>query len=150
MRIGELMKKSWRWWFLMGLVCLFFWNIGCDKSGKGGSHSSAAPKGGVPAITLGDKFYDVSVGGKGNVWVVGDYGAILHSSDGGKTWSRQDSGISDSLLGVGFVNEREGWAVGELGVILHTLGGQFPAELKFAGGMLRLANGKPSGRLMCP
>jgi photosystem II stability/assembly factor-like uncharacterized protein len=123
MRRSELMRKGWRWWFLISLVCLFPWNIGCNKSSKVESHSSAAPKGSVPAITFGDKFYDVSAGGKGNVWVVGYYGAIVHSNDGGKIWSRQDSGSSNSLLGVAFVNEREGWVVGELGVILHTKDG---------------------------
>jgi photosystem II stability/assembly factor-like uncharacterized protein len=90
-----------------------FLNTGCEKSSNVGSRSPAATKAGGPAVHFQDKYYDVSMGDKGNVWIVGYYGAILRSSDGGKNWTRQDSGTSSSLLGVDFVNDREGWAVGE-------------------------------------
>jgi photosystem II stability/assembly factor-like uncharacterized protein len=34
-----------------------------------------------------------------NGWAVGDCGAIVHTSDGGATWSGQDSGTFNGLLG---------------------------------------------------
>ena len=122
------MKKRWNWWFLVSLLCLFFLNTGCEKSTEKSTKAEAilritSKEADDPTIRFQDKFYDVSVRDKGNVWIVGYYGAILHSNDGGKHWSRQNSGASNSLLGVDFVNDREGWAVGELGTILHTKDG---------------------------
>jgi photosystem II stability/assembly factor-like uncharacterized protein len=117
------MRNRWEWCFLTGLVCLSFLNGGCEKSGRTGNLSSANPKAGSPTIHFQDKLYDVSVADKGNVWVVGYYGAIFHSNDGGKSWSRQNSETSDSLLGVDFVTDHQGWVVGESGMILHTKDG---------------------------
>ena len=50
-----------------------------------------------------------------DVWIVGYYGKIYHSRDGGKQWYRQDAGTTNALLGIDFVSENDGWAVGELG-----------------------------------
>ena len=107
----------------MSLLCLFFLTTGCEKSTSStSSRSSANLRAGSPTIRPEDKFYDVSVKNR-NIWVVGYYGAILHFKDGGKTWSRQNAGVSNSLLGVDFVNENEGWAVGGFGMIIHTKDG---------------------------
>src|SRR5437016_4900893 len=58
-----------------------------------------------------------------NGWAVGFGGTILHTSDGGATWSGQDSGTSNELLGVQFTDALTGWAVGAVGTILHTSDG---------------------------
>ena len=59
-----------------------------------------------------------------HAWISGNYGTICFSSDGGKTWEKQESGIKDLLLGsIRFVNQREGWAAGVAGTILHTTDG---------------------------
>lgn len=64
-------------------------------------------------------------------WVVGGdaidlagtkEGIILHTSDGGITWTEQLA-ISEPLNGVDFINENEGWAVGTTGTIKHTSNG---------------------------
>jgi photosystem II stability/assembly factor-like uncharacterized protein len=99
------------------LLCI----AGCRGSGPA-SRVGTASKGTMPALTLGDKLYDVSARGK-SVWAVGYFGTIVHSPDGGTTWMRQDPGSTASLLGVSFINDKEGWAVGEQGLILHTLNG---------------------------
>lgn len=117
------MKKNWGWWIIAILLCFSLLKTGCDRSNKALSQSSTAAQRGVTTITFGDNFYDVSATNKGNVWVVGYYGAILHSNDGGKHWARQNSGGTSSLLGIYFLNDRMGWAVGELGTILHTKDG---------------------------
>ncbi len=70
-----------------------------------------------------DKLYDVSVAGSGNVWVVGYFGVIFHSTDNGLNWIKIDAGTKASLLGVSFVNEKTGWIVGDQGTILHTVDG---------------------------
>ena len=66
------------------------------------------------------KFYDVSVVGEKHVWVVGYFGAIFYSEDGGKSWIEKSAGTNNALLGVCFASENEGWVVGEYGTILHT------------------------------
>lgn len=56
-------------------------------------------------------------------WVCGRWGTILHTSDGGLSWARQDSGTDITLVAVHFPDERNGWAVGGKGTILHTSDG---------------------------
>ncbi len=70
-----------------------------------------------------DKLYDVSVAGAGNVWVVGYFGVIFHSTDNGLNWIKIDAGTKMTLLGVSFVNDKTGWIVGDQGTILHTVDG---------------------------
>ncbi len=65
-----------------------------------------------------------------NGWVVGDGGAILHTSDGGNTWVRQDSGVKTKLAKVTFSDLENGWVVGNLGVIVHTSNGGDTWELQ--------------------
>jgi photosystem II stability/assembly factor-like uncharacterized protein len=54
------------------------------------------------------------------VWAVGKEGAILHTEDGGRTWTAQTSGVRVDLNEVVFVTPQSGWAVGQVGAILHT------------------------------
>jgi len=53
-------------------------------------------------------------------WIVGEYGNILHTPDGGINWSIQLSGTGANLRGIFFTDENTGWIVGEEGVIYHT------------------------------
>jgi len=56
-------------------------------------------------------------------WACGRYGTILHTSDGGTTWSPQVSGTTFTLSGICFVDTKNGWAVGNKGTIVHTRDG---------------------------
>jgi len=56
-------------------------------------------------------------------WTVGEYGIILHTADGGKTWQKQKSGTDHSLMDVEFVSPEFGLAVGLDSTILKTLDG---------------------------
>ncbi|MBW2554745.1 MAG: hypothetical protein JRE20_11550, partial [Deltaproteobacteria bacterium] len=59
-----------------------------------------------------------------NGWVAGEYGTLLHSSDGGKTWEKQESGVGTvSLYGVYFKDKNQGWVVGMDGVLIATADG---------------------------
>lgn len=57
-------------------------------------------------------------------WICGDLNkgsaVILHTTDGGKTWSRQSSGSPTALYGIFFIDSKTGWAVGANGTILGT------------------------------
>jgi len=63
---------------------------------------------------FGIDFIDADTG-----WAVGTSGTILHTSNGGVTWSAQNSGTSYHLWAVDFVDASTGWAVGPV-VVLHT------------------------------
>ena len=56
-------------------------------------------------------------------WVCGRWGTVLHTMDGGKTWTPQNSGTENSLCSIYFADSQNGWAVGEEGTILHTTDG---------------------------
>ncbi len=65
-------------------------------------------------------------------WAVGDRGTILHTQDGGETWSLQPSPVTCRLESVQFLDARQGWAAGgytaaythrAVGVLLKTENG---------------------------
>jgi photosystem II stability/assembly factor-like uncharacterized protein len=58
-----------------------------------------------------------------NGWAVGGGGTIVHTSNGGDTWSPQTSGTGNTLNGVSFVDADNGWAVADNGTIVHTING---------------------------
>jgi photosystem II stability/assembly factor-like uncharacterized protein len=56
-------------------------------------------------------------------WAVGAGGAVFSTSDGGRTWRPQSSGVVSDLSDVKFLDRAEGWAVGGEGTVLHTTDG---------------------------
>lgn len=57
-------------------------------------------------------------------WAVGEYGFILHTSDGGSTWGQQHPGAADlRLASVDFLDRQNGWVCGDSGLVLHTTDG---------------------------
>lgn len=55
-------------------------------------------------------------------WAVGHGGSILHSEDGGETWSlqRRDTTVDQPLFSVYFKTARKGWATGLWSLLLAT------------------------------
>jgi hypothetical protein len=70
-------------------------------------------------------WFSVYLTESGNAWTVGNNGLILYSTDWGHTWEPQESGVTQPLWEVYFINDHEGWIVGGLysGLILHTKNG---------------------------
>ena len=46
-----------------------------------------------------------------NCWAAGDFGLILHTSNGGAEWQVQNSTIYNNILDIFFLNKNLGWAV---------------------------------------
>jgi photosystem II stability/assembly factor-like uncharacterized protein len=62
------------------------------------------------------------IGDKG--WVGGEFGLLLHTRDGGRTWRPQRYGSHlPRIAAIGFSSERNGWAVGQQGTFLKTADG---------------------------
>ena len=64
--------------------------------------------------------YGMSYGDADHLWVVGEFGTIMASADGGLTFRQQHAPIETTLSGVHFVDARRGWAVGIDATILRT------------------------------
>lgn len=64
--------------------------------------------------------YSLSYGDAEHAWVVGEFGIIMASDDGGRTWRQQSSPVETTLFGVHFVDVKRGWAVGSDSVIIRT------------------------------
>lgn len=58
-----------------------------------------------------------------NGWACGRLGTILHTKDGGRTWSRQESQSKFTLSSISFADAKNGWVVGDGGTILSTQNG---------------------------
>jgi photosystem II stability/assembly factor-like uncharacterized protein len=72
----------------------------------------------VEAVFFVDANTGTAVGGEG-----GREGTILHTVDGGATWTSQRSGRGQPLFGVHFVDANMGTVVGAEGTVLRTLNG---------------------------
>lgn len=69
-----------------------------------------------------DNFYDVTIAGR-DVWIVGYYGTILHSSDAAASWSLQQSRTREALFRIAAPEKNVAWISGSYGTILHTRNG---------------------------
>ena len=99
---------------LLSIVCIIIIGAGCSRSKQ---------KMEVPDIKMITKenVHGVIAPDDDNIWIVGNYGTIYHSSDGGESWIKQDSGIKEFILCDGvFLDSKTGWIVGAYGTILHT------------------------------
>jgi len=56
-------------------------------------------------------------------WIVGSYGTIITTTNGGINWTSQESRTGYDLNSVYFTDSNTGWAVGRSGTILHTTNG---------------------------
>lgn len=67
--------------------------------------------------------YDIDFVSPERGWVVGEFGTIFATADGGQTWTTQPSPVETTLFGVGFVDDQTGFAAGIDEVLLRTTDG---------------------------
>ena len=70
-----------------------------------------------------DDLFSITFPNERDGWACGRWGTILHTRDGGLTWTRQESGADTTLVAVHFPDPQNGWAVGAQGTILRTADG---------------------------
>jgi photosystem II stability/assembly factor-like uncharacterized protein len=64
--------------------------------------------------------YGLSYGDADHVWAAGEFGIVMASDDGGRSWHQQETPIESSLFGVRFTDARHGFAVGIDSTIIRT------------------------------
>lgn len=64
--------------------------------------------------------YAISYGDENHVWLAGEFGIVMASDDGGRTWRQQQTPIESTLFGIRFTDARHGFAVGIDSTILRT------------------------------
>ena len=74
-------------------------------------------------IYITDRFYDVQALNKDRAVVVGYGGKIIETTDGGRNWRAQTSGVENALYSVRFTDDQHGWIVGQDGLVLRTADG---------------------------
>ena len=74
------------------------------------------------ALTAGTSALAVHAASANVVWVAGEDGVLLRSTDGGATWSLRDSGSTRHLRAVARA-ANTGWAVGDGGTVLRSSDG---------------------------
>jgi len=73
-------------------------------------------------VGFGRDFQDIQFTDSLNGWLVGEYGAIMATRNGGQTWHFVDNEVSSyNLRGMSFINAYKGWLVGDYGTILTTI-----------------------------
>jgi len=110
------MQDCRRWALILALCAAI---AGCSRGGWRDLEPEYKPR----SIVWHSLFPDLhGIWVQGNsVWVVGEEGTILHSTDGGGTWRRVASGTDRELWSVhGTTNGSRLWAVGSGGTILHS------------------------------
>ena len=66
---------------------------------------------------------DIAFADASHIWIVGERGLVLRSTDGGVTWDTVDTGVDATLLSVAFASVDRGVVVGEDGTVLVTADG---------------------------
>ncbi|KAK3241329.1 hypothetical protein CYMTET_48889 [Cymbomonas tetramitiformis] len=59
--------------------------------------------------------HDVQAVSSRMAYIVGDYGFIMRTVDGGANWVKLESRVVDNLYSLSFVNRTHGWVVGSIG-----------------------------------
>lgn len=73
-------------------------------------------------LAIVDRRFIVAPGEK-NAWRVGEAGQIEHSTDRGKTWKMQKSGVTEDLTAGSATSDKVCWVVGKTGTLLLTTDG---------------------------
>ena len=88
----------------------------------------------------GNDLWDVSAVGKSLMWAVGLHGTIIKSTNGGLSWTAQESGTKTDLNSVAAIDANTVWAVGREGTLLKTTNGGLTWTNQSVGGTSPLSS----------
>jgi len=73
--------------------------------------------------SITDYLWDVHFTDSQNGWAVGEPGIVLHTTNGGITWLRENIGTSNTCMDVFFTDSLRGWITGSMGFLFKTING---------------------------
>jgi photosystem II stability/assembly factor-like uncharacterized protein len=114
------MSISWREKVLLGIMVILALTISLVSCMKMDRSKFKPPK--ITMIVPNNLHCVVAVDAN-NIWAFGNYGTIIHTSDGGKNWEKQESGFEGVLPKAQLINLKTGWICGTEGTILYTTNG---------------------------
>ena len=112
----------------------------CSTPPMAGQHGRRKTPG-TDSNLHGVHFLDAMTG-----WISGQEGFIAHTTDGGVTWTQQETDAYDNFYDIVFVNTSDGWAVGDYGTVAHTNDGGGTWTLGTAGSLDKFMGGRRRGR----
>jgi photosystem II stability/assembly factor-like uncharacterized protein len=77
----------------------------------------------VSPVRSSQAIWNIAFADENTGWAVGAFGNVLHTRDGGRTWSPQRSGVAAGLQYVRARNANEVYALGQAGVLVRSLDG---------------------------
>jgi photosystem II stability/assembly factor-like uncharacterized protein len=77
----------------------------------------------TPVFERGDAFYGIAAPTPATMWAAGTSGKIVHSDDGGRSWTRQATPAPNTLQDIAAWDAKRAVAVGDTGVVLITSDG---------------------------
>ncbi|MCA9300136.1 MAG: hypothetical protein KDA28_13780 [Phycisphaerales bacterium] len=108
-----------RWQFYHDAMTGWGVSDGIQKTTDGGmTWVEQRPQNEVP-----ETFRDGDVIDAQTAYLVGDYGYMIRTHDGGATWEQVSNGSGRPMYNVGFADKRHGWATGDGDTILRTTDG---------------------------
>jgi photosystem II stability/assembly factor-like uncharacterized protein len=88
------------------------------KTRNGGQEWQALP------FNYSGIFYAACFIDENNGWMVGESAIIFHTTNGGATWERQRTGLTNNLyMNIDFIDSQHGWACGMDGIVIATSDG---------------------------
>jgi photosystem II stability/assembly factor-like uncharacterized protein len=84
-------------------------------------------------LTAHDDLLAIHLDDRRTGWIVGAFGLILHTQDGGRTWRHRANSTTKTLTAVSFADDRHGFAVGNGGTIVATGNGGRTWEKQLSG-----------------
>lgn len=114
---------------LVSLKCVHFLKPLKGWIGGGNNSIGITTNGGVSWTwqhPLGESrrtFMAMSFVNENTGWMVDNFGGILHTEDGGGSWTPQTSGVYWAITSIQFLDSKEGWATATNRVVLHTTDG---------------------------
>ncbi len=124
---GSFIPNTSRWTNVFFLNEEIGWRVGYrNGEGKVSKTTTGVGEDWHSGTTVIEPIYDIMFIDENDGWMVGSEGAIYNSTDGGINWMPQNSGTTESLRSVYFINSMIGWSVGgqnNQAIILKTTNG---------------------------
>ncbi|MCP4716523.1 MAG: hypothetical protein GY868_15490 [Deltaproteobacteria bacterium] len=70
-----------------------------------------------------ENLHSIALQDADTIWISGNYGTVMATTDGGATWNKQVTGVKEMLGSICFVDGVIGWAAGVKGTVVHTSDG---------------------------